>query len=396
MQFSSEQIQFLIGDAKTVENMEHLPVYPPFYPPVVDCLDRVAKILLNTPETKQFPDVVTYGFWCRKASVEMLKKPYKDITNRLGRGIVFHIAPSNIAVNFAYSLAAGMLAGNGNIVRLPSKDFQQVKIICSAFQQALNYETKPYVCLVKYGHSQDINDYFSAICDTRIIWGGDETITAIRKSPLKARGTEITFADRYSLCVINADEYLKEPDKKNVALGFYNDTYLTDQNACTSPRIIVWIGKNLKEAQNIFWEELYRIVRDRYTLQPVQAVNKYSALCRFAVAQEGVHLTDYKDNLIIRVKTDNISSEMASYIENSGYFIECEVSKLDEILLLCTSKCQTLSYYGIGKNLIEDFLMTCRPQGIDRVVPIGKTMDFSLVWDGIDLIRSLSREVSII
>ena len=46
-------------------------------------------------------------------------------------------------------------------------------------------------------------------------------------------------------------------------------------------------------------------------------------------------------------------------------------------------------------NKIQDFVMTSRPRGIDRIVPIGKTMDFSLVWDGYDLIRSLSREISI-
>lgn len=40
-----------------------------------------------------------------------------------GRGVAFHIAPSNVAVNFAFSLAAGLLTGNANIVRLSSKPF---------------------------------------------------------------------------------------------------------------------------------------------------------------------------------------------------------------------------------------------------------------------------------
>ena len=36
-----------------------------------------------------------------------------------------------------------------------------------------------------------------------------------------------------------------------------------------------------------------------------------------------------------------------------------------------------------------------KPKGIDRIVPIGKTSDFSLNWDGIDLINSLSRVIEI-
>ena len=35
--------------------------------------------------------------------------------------------------------------------------------------------------------------------------------------------------------------------------------------------------------------------------------------------------------------------------------------------------------------------MTIIPKGIDRVVPLGRTLDFSLNWDGYDLIYSMSR-----
>ena len=51
---------------------------------------------------------------------------------------------------------------------------------------------------------KDINDYLSSMCDLRVIWGGDETIRNLRMSPLPARATEIVFADRYSLAVIDA------------------------------------------------------------------------------------------------------------------------------------------------------------------------------------------------
>ena len=34
------------------------------------------------------------------------------------------------------------------------------------------------------------------------------------------------------------------------------------------------------------------------------------------------------------------------------------------------------------------------PAGVDRIVPIGRTMDFALVWDGVDLIRTMSRAIT--
>lgn len=396
MPLSSNELKYIIGNEETVKNMESLPAFPPFYRSVVSYLNDVSKNLHANPDSKRYPDIITFAFWCRKASVEMLKKPYSDTANRIGRGVVFHIAPSNVAVNFAYSLVVGMLAGNANIVRLPSTEFAQVRIICDAFQALLDDGMRPYICLVQYDHSQDITDCFSEICDTRIIWGGDQTVEAIRKSPLKPRATEITFADRYSLCVINADEYLKEPNKKSVAQGFYNDTYLTDQNACTSPRLVIWMGNSTREAQDIFWSELYGLVKEEYILQPVQAVEKHSILCKLAATHEGVHLTAGTDNMIMRVKIDNIAANLMDYRGNSGYFMEYEANAIQEILPLCTSKCQTLSYYGIDPNALSEFIMTSRPKGIDRIIPIGKTMDFALVWDGYDLIRSLSRELNII
>lgn len=393
MQLNSNQIKYMIGDNEIVRNMVYVSALQPFDDQVIDYLDTVSKTLLKNPASKSYPDIVTFAFWCRKASIKNLQKSYADIGTRIGRGIAFHIAPSNVAVNFAYSLAVGMMSGNANIVRLPSKDFEQVGFICNALRKALDDNTRKYICLVQYEHNQGITDFLSAICDTRIIWGGDQTIATIRKSPLKPRATEIAFADRHSICVINAAEYLKAKNNKVIAQGFFNDTYLTDQNACTSPRLVVWMGDSIEEAKDVFWNELYSLVKEKYLLQPVQAVNKHSNLFRQASNSLGVHLHKSKDNYIMRVKVDELTDSLMEYKGNSGYFMEYEAKSLDELLPLCTSQCQTLSYYGLDTDELLDFVMKFRPRGIDRIVSIGKTMDFALVWDGYDLIRSLSREV---
>ena len=55
----------------------------------------------------------------------------------LGRGNIFHIAPSNVPMNFAYSLAFGLLSGNNNIVRIPSRNFFQVDILCKIFKKVI-------------------------------------------------------------------------------------------------------------------------------------------------------------------------------------------------------------------------------------------------------------------
>jgi len=42
------------------------------------------------------------------------------------------------------------------------------------------------------------------------------------------------------------------------------------------------------------------------------------------------------------------------------------------------------------------FITQAKPNGIDRIVPIGKTTDFSLTWDGFNMIETLSRKIDIL
>ncbi len=41
-------------------------------------------------------------------------------------------------------------------------------------------------------------------------------------------------------------------------------------------------------------------------------------------------------------------------------------------------------------------LFTSGIKGVDRVVPVGRTMDFDLIWDGYNLVTQLTREVVIL
>ena len=206
-------LRFELGDEGIIGRMPGLPAGVPFEESRIDFLNQVSRELLADREAKGYPDVVTFAFWIRKAGMEHERRRFLSRGGlRMGRGVVFHIAPSNVAVNYAYSFAVGFVLGNGGIVRLPSKEFPQVEIINRAIKKVLEkreYEKwRDSIVFVRYERNREINDYFSSICDVRVIWGGDSTIGEIRKSELPARAGEITFGDRYSLCVIDAEAYM--------------------------------------------------------------------------------------------------------------------------------------------------------------------------------------------
>ena len=281
MQLNSDiinKVQYLVGSTDVANRLPETSARIPFDDSITEFLNDVSRILMKDPRSKAYSDVVTFGFWIRKSSILKLKERFeaKDDNLHFGKGVAFHIAPSNVPVNFAYCLVAGLLCGNANVVRVPSRNFPQVMIITEAFNKALNDHAtmEPYILCVRYERDKDINDLFSSVADVRVVWGGNQTIAELRKSELPPRSGEITFADRYSLAVIDADDYLNIENKSRVAEDFYNDTFFSDQNACTSPRVIIWTGENKEKAKKIFWETVHGLVKQKYTFQPIQGVNK--------------------------------------------------------------------------------------------------------------------------
>lgn len=395
--FSEYNLRYAVGTEEGLARMQTAPARIPFDTQVIEFLNQVSKQLLSDREAKGYPDVVTLAFWMRKASLEVLKKRFvKEETTvvSLGRGTAFHIAPSNVPVNYAYSLVAGLLCGNKNVVRIPSKEFEQVRIINKAFSDALQMypEMVPYVCLVQYGHDASVNEAMSSIADVRVIWGGDNTIAEIRKAPLKPRASEITFADRYSLAVIDSEAYLEVEGKQKIANDFFNDTYLTDQNACTSPRVVVWTGNRKEEAKNVFWKELHEMLYGKYELSGVQAVNKLTSGYLLAAVKEGVKKLPSEDNLIVRMWVPELTADLMELKDNSGYFFEYDCDDILELKDFCDdARCQTVSYFGDKEKLRP--LVLRGIAGVDRIVPMGKTMDFDFFWDGYNLFERMTRNV---
>ena len=399
-----DNLSFLFPKEKTLNEIVKNGPLEIFSDDAILFLDALSKELINSSEIRKFPDLATFAFFCRNANIVQLKKKYinEDII-RLGRGVIFHIAPSNVPVNFAYSLISGILSGNVNIVRVPSKIFEQVNIITNCILNLANTNQfnsiTDRIVLVRYDRTTSNTDLFSSVCDVRVIWGGNETIDIIRKSNIPSKSYDITFANRYSICLIDATNYLEYENKKQIAQGFYNDTYLFDQNACTAPHSIIWLGESeeVSKAKILFWEKLNDLIELNYDAIPaVIAVDKLTTFYTQAINQEGVTKEDVKNNSLWRINLTELNSEVDSYTCSSGYFQEFRINSLQDLKKIVNRKYQTMSYFGIPKVELSNFIIQSNLFGIDRIVPVGRTLDFSLNWDGYDLIRSLSRTCEII
>ncbi len=388
----SEKLTFLAGSAEAFDAVTETPALPMFSEKAVRFLAALSAELMHDSRTRNMPDVMSYAYWIRSSSLNSAMTAYHDRDKRLGRGIAFHIAPSNVPVNFAVSMTSSLLAGNITVVRVSDKKFEQVEVICDAVRRLTGGEFADmgrYLYIIRYPHSDDITSKLSSICDIRIIWGGDRTIADIRRAPLPPRAIEMTFADRHSVAVINADEYLRS-DSAAVAKGFYTDTYYTDQNACSSPRIVFWLGEKAAEARERFWKELSVLVHRDYSMKPIQAVDKYSMLCKLGMDRQGVHLIG-NDNTVMRIEVDKLTSDITDFKFGGGYFFEYIGSSLEELLPVLGKRCQTISVLGVKKRDVLSLAINHGVRGVDRIVPLGETMGLEFVWDGYKMIEAMTR-----
>ena len=374
-------------------------VSEPFNNLALDFLLDFSKGLRKFKKINLYPDLIYLIFWCGKN-----RNITKNIDNshlRLGRGLIFHITPSNVPTNFIYSFFFGLLSGNSNIVKIPSKNFKEKDIILS--QLKLLFKKKKYKnleksnCFIQYDNTFEITKKISSICDGRVIWGGDKTINDIRKIWVPERAIDISFPDRYSLSVINLDQIKKQkPNQlKLLVKKFYYDGYTMNQLACNSPHFVFWVGKKNEKLQNHFWNQLSKIAEKKFFFDDIHVVDKYTNLMENIIIQKDFNnVKMFKNNLYV-IDPGKQTKQIENIRGINGTFFQKNINQINDLKQFITKKCQTISYFGFSKNNFKNFLLNNNLLGVDRVVPIGRALEIDIVWDGYEVIKTLSRIISI-
>ena len=372
----------------------------PFNKEVIDFLNNIHKEIGQNK--KKYSDAeFTFSFWCRKKNIESLKNNYDDINRRLGIGKIFHIPPSNTPINFAYSLAFGLLSGCTNIVRISPKIYEEIKSLLFLIIKLAKFkkykEINKIIFFVKYesDSGERYNTFFSKICDARIIWGGDNTIQKFKTYKTQPHNIDIPFYDRYSLSIIDAN-YIAKLNKDEIlkiARLFYNDTYYVDQNACSSPHLVSWIGNKNKNI-DLFWNMLETLVSSKYSFIEISSIDKYTQLIKNITS-----INDFDDfinhsNLIFRFQLKNIPKNISDFRGRWGYFYEYYGKKINFLKKIVNRRFQTLTYIGFNEDKLIKYIVNNKLKGIDRIVPVGRSLEIGLKWDGYDIIRILSRYIA--
>jgi hypothetical protein len=380
----------------------------PFSAPVMAFVTALTRGILTNSGFRAYPELMAMAHWFRPASLRDLRNAFLENENTksvfVRRGVVFHIAPSNVDSVFIYSWLISLLCGNCNIDRIYRRRTVQMQAFFALAADLLREEEFLPLAqgnlVLSYDYDPAITEAISARCHLRVVWGGDYTINQIRSVPLPPLATELAFANRFSLAVLNAAVIsdLEPNSLETLAQDFYNDAFWFSQQACSSPRAVVWIGdcEVASGARKRFWSAVEEQIRKRQPEDlPAQVMDRVTALFRLAHNHCNARAESRIGALPSRILVTELSAEDRACHSGNGLFIELVKKNLSDIVSLLASRDQTITYFGLERKdwiqLIENF----PPHAADRIVPVGEALTFGAVWDGVDLRRAFTREIQI-
>lgn len=364
---------------------------------VVNFLSAMSKSILARRESKQYPDLVTFAFFCRRSSIKKIRSSCLDLQVRLGWGVALHVAPANVPINAAFTFVFGLLSGNSNIVRLPSKTWPQTDLFLEIYNEVSRRDEFSEIGetnrFIRTAHdSVELIELVSSV-DALVVWGGDTTVAHFRSMQKQPRCAELYFPNRTSSLVIDAKYIcaLNESDLKDLTNDFYNDTYLVDQNACSSPLKIGWVGDepDISRAKKSFFYELkLLLLRKSYALDPVARIDRYIDVMYDAeTVRSSVLLEQIDTDVWLQEGKSATNGRFGRY---HSYNAAAFADFIPEL-----SKDQTLSHCGFSSDELREALIDAG-SCVDRVVPMGQALNIGVIWDGVNLLSRLSRIISVI
>ena len=374
----------------------------PFAAERVAVLSALSQGLLTHSRLRRDPAGVALGFWLRRANLAAFEADFRTriVVGRrvVSTGLVFHVTPGNVDTMFAYSWALSFLAGNANVVRLTTRTSPLVEDLLECLNAVFvaHAESCRGNWFVTYGHDDATTGRLSAMCDARIVWGGDETVRRLRAVPLNPHASERSFASKRSLSVISANAFLsaEEDGRRQLAERMAADVAPFGQMACSSPHVVYWVGEveDCRRAARAFGTHLERAMAVKLGDPDFGwAVRRLNFA--FGAVADG-----RADELSHQPHTTRVFSPKANSAElaepcGAGLLAHTAVDSVTAVPVLLRRHHQTITYFGLMESERDALARDAGRAGVDRVVPVGHALDFGPYWDGYDFWGDLTRVV---
>lgn len=391
-----------INDVKVmVSSIGNNTTLQPFESTILTFCAELSHIITTDNRNRSYPDLIAFGFWLRPTHLKKMQDEFlTPMILKVPRGLAFHITPGNVDTIFAYSWIISLLSGNTNIIRLSTKGGKSQKKLLVIIRELLeksNYQQiRQNNLFINYKYDDEITAYLSSICDVRVIWGGDDTIKKIRRFIISATTKEIVFSDRFSFALIDAVSIIEleknNPEQfKKLVSDFYKDISIYQQQACSSPKLLVWLGneEDINNAGEVFWSQFKRMLEKNIEEVEASSIVEKMIFSQFYAAQGYDIILDCAPE-IHRVQLNSFKAEYQKKNCGDGYLFEINCSRIEELNEITNKTFQTCSYFGFDIEKLKNTGV----RNILRFTPIGRAIEFEHHWDGMDLLSEFSININ--
>lgn len=318
-------------------------------------------------------------------------------THRRPLGTLMHIAAGNMDVLPAYSVAEGLLAGNINILKLPSADNG---LTLEIFIHLIGIEPrlKDYIYVFDTPSSDlAAMKKMASVSDGIAVWGGDEAVAAVRKlAPAGCRLIE--WGHRLGFAYISGYE-----NKEAELTALAEHIMITKQLLCSSCQVIYLDTEHMEDLADfchLFLPYLERAAA-KYPVRDIGAIAEMS-LRRYADMMEcTLQPTKPTSGHIYQGKQCSLTASADGELELSYMYGNCIVKRLP--------KREMMNQLRKSKGYLQTAGLICaptiRPQmtellircGVNRVMRAGNMSETFLgeAHDGEYALRRYTRMVNV-
>jgi len=365
---------------------------------------------LDSREVREIPGVTFLRLWLRRGTLEPLlirelgsdwlegrwREEGRSRLRAFPVGVVGHWPAANIEIQPVLSLTCALLGGNSCVLRVPSGLIEPTRLIMQKLEEIdRNRVLSDRIFLAHFNHSRmDVHEAMARAVDGAMIWGGEEAVQQVRALPFPHWARVVVFGPRLSVAAMDAGTWA-DHERRSWSRRIARDVWQFEQQACSSPQTL-FLERDGKGNPADFVEDLQRAFEEENTAHPRVAIEPAltSAICRARAAwllddlANSARFPNSADWTILRGTGKTIPQPT-----QGRTLTVLEADDLLDVIAGFDGSVQTLGLAVKDRRREELLAEAAGRHGVDRVVRLGQMHVFGSPWDGMDLVRPMTRVV---
>jgi Acyl-CoA reductase (LuxC) len=377
---------------------------------VLEIFERWAAAL-DKGKSRDIPGVTFLRLWLRRGTLEpilnrelgpeFLHGTWRDDGRARVRafpvGVVGHWPAGNIEIQPILSLTCALLGGNSCIVRVPSGLVEPTRLIMEALEHAdPDGILLERIFLTPFPHSEiELHEAMAQSVDGAMIWGGEDAVRQICALPFPHWARMAVFGPRLSVAAMDAATWTDKNERSSWCRRIARDVWQFEQQACSSPQAL-FLERDDAHGPEEFVEDLKRAFEEENRAHPRTEIepSMTSAICR---ARSSWLLDDVANRAVFPQSPDwTILLGKGTHIPQPTQGRTLSVLVVDQLMEVVSRFDGTVQTLGLAvKDAKEEEILThaAARHGVDRIVRLGQMHVFGSPWDGMDLVRPMTRLV---